>query len=363
MRIYPQVFRLVFAGMDAEKAHRIGFGLIRLADRTPARLVLQRLCAPHPVLRTAALGMEFPSPFGLAAGFDKGGEGIPALTSLGFGHVEIGTVTARAQPGNPRPRLFRLVQDRAVINRMGFNNDGAAAVAPRLAAARAILHRRFGAVPPVIGVNIGKTKTTDLKDAAADYVMSTAKLSASADYLVVNVSSPNTPGLRLLQSIESLRPLLKAVRAEADRAAGRKVPLLVKIAPDLTDEDLDDVAALALELGLDGIVATNTTITRENLSAPAAQVMACGVGGLSGAPLKERSLAVLKRLRAAVGPDLALISVGGVESAADVLQRLDAGATLVQGYTAFLYEGPLWARRINRELAGSYRLRQGTGRA
>jgi dihydroorotate dehydrogenase len=234
---------------------------------------------------------------------------------------------------------------------MGFNNDGAAAVAPRLKAARAALQRRYPDVRPVIGVNIGKTKVVELADAVDDYLVSARSLAPASDYLVVNVSSPNTPGLRLLQDVETLRPLLVAVGQEADRAAGRHVPLLVKIAPDLSDEDIDDVARLALDLKLDGIIATNTTIARTGLSSAAGAVEKCGAGGLSGAPLKQRSLEVLKRLKDATDDALALVSVGGVESAQDVQDRLDAGATLVQGYTAFLYEGPFWAARINRQLA------------
>lgn len=350
MRIYPAFFRVVFSGMDPERAHGIGFRLIRWTGRTPAGSVLRRITRPSPELQTTAFGITFPSPFGLAAGFDKEGHGIAALTDLGFGHIEVGTITGQAQPGNPKPRLFRLVEDRAVINRMGFNNDGAAAVAPRIAAARRTLERRYPTLRPVIGVNIGKTKTVDLRDAIADYRVSAEALAPVADYLVVNVSSPNTPGLRLLQSVRSLRPLLKAVRAAANESAGRHVPLLVKIAPDLTDEDIDEVAALALELELDGVIATNTTITREGLTTAAETVTAYGVGGLSGAPLKARSLEVLTRLRQAAGPELALISVGGVETADDVAARLEAGATLVQGYTAFLYEGPFWASSINRAL-------------
>lgn len=350
MRIYPAFFRLVFSGMDAEKAHRIGFRLIRGAGRTPAGAVLRRITRPHVSLQTTAFGVTFPSPFGLAAGFDKEGYGVAALTDLGFGHIEVGTITGQAQPGNPKPRLFRLVEDRAVINRMGFNNDGAAAVAPRLQSARALLRRRYASNRPIVGVNIGKTKTVDLRNAVEDYLVSARLLAPVADYLVVNVSSPNTPGLRLLQNVASLRPLLKAVRRAANEAAGRNVPLLVKIAPDLTDQDIDDVAALVIDVGLDGVVATNTTITRNGLSTDSSLVMKYGVGGLSGAPLRERSLEVLKRLRAAAGEQLAIISVGGVESAADVLERLNAGATLVQGYTGFLYEGPFWARDINREL-------------
>lgn len=356
MRVYPTFFRVVFAGMDPEKAHKIGFDLIKAAARTPAGPVLRRFTRPAPELEVRALGLVFPSPFGLAAGFDKEGSGIRALTNLGFGHIEVGTVTGRAQPGNPKPRLFRLVEDRAVINRMGFNNDGAAAVAPRLAKARSVLAKGLakggGRARPIVGINIGKTKVVDLADAVDDYLISARELAPQADYLVVNVSSPNTPGLRLLQNIESLRPLLAAVGEAADTAAGRHVPLLVKIAPDLTDQDIDDVAALALDLGLDGVIATNTTITREGLVTDPHTVTAYGVGGLSGAPLKRRSLQVLKRLRAALGENgPVIISVGGVETAEDVRERLNAGATLVQGYTAFLYEGPFWAARINRQLA------------
>ncbi|GAB3245930.1 dihydroorotate dehydrogenase [Arthrobacter pigmenti] len=357
MRFYPAFFRLVFSGMDPEQAHRIGFAMIRAAGRVGAGRVLQRICRPAPELRTEALGLTFPSPFGLAAGFDKAGHGIEALTDLGFGCVEVGTITGQAQPGNPKPRLFRLVKDRAVINRMGFNNDGAAAVGPRLARARRRLQKRYGTMRPLIGVNIGKTKKVDLHDAVRDYLVSATALAPYADYLVVNVSSPNTPGLRLLQNAESLRPLLEQVRKSADEAAGRHVPLLVKIAPDLNDSDIDDVAALATGIGLDGIIATNTTITRQNLLTGNKEVMACGVGGLSGAPLKGRSLEVLRRLRQTAGGELTLVSVGGVETAADVSERLRAGANLVQGYTAFLYDGPFWVARINRELAKQESLR------
>lgn len=351
MRLYPTLFRVVFSGMDPERAHRVGFALIRLAERSGAGLLLRRWCAPDPALQTQALGLTFPSPFGLAAGFDKEGTGIAALANLGFGAVEVGTITGQAQPGNPKPRLFRLPADRALINRMGFNNDGAAAVAPRLQAARAKLKGRYRGIRPIVGANIGKTKKVNMADAVEDYLVSTRALAPVVDYLVVNVSSPNTPGLRLLQNVDSLRPLLRAVRTCADEAAGRHVPLLVKIAPDLTDQDIYDVAQLAVQMELDGIVATNTTITRGGLRTEGQQVNRYGVGGLSGAPLKERSLEVLRRLRSSAGEGLVLISVGGVETADDVAQRLAAGATLVQGYTAFLYEGPFWASRINKQLA------------
>ncbi|MCS0500764.1 quinone-dependent dihydroorotate dehydrogenase, partial [Protaetiibacter mangrovi] len=243
------------------------------------------------------------------------------------------------QPGNPKPRLFRLIPDLAVVNRMGFNNAGAEACAPRIARARRARIR------PVVGVNIGKTKVVPVEDAIADYLESTRLLAPHADYLVVNVSSPNTPGLRGLQELDKLEPLLVAVRD----AAGA-VPVLVKIAPDLTDEQALRIAELVLRLELAGIVATNTTLSREGLVTDPEVVAAAGEGGLSGAPLAARSLAMLRLLRAAVGPELCLISVGGVTTGAQVRERLDAGATLVQGYTAFLYEGPFWARAINRAL-------------
>lgn len=350
MRIYPLVFKHVFAKMDPEQAHHFAFNAIKIAQRAGLTKLTRKFFAPSAKLKRTVMGIDFPSPFGLAAGFDKGATGIVGLSDIGFGHVEIGTVTGQAQPGNPQPRLFRLIEDRAVINRMGFNNEGAERVAARVANARQELKDDYSATRPVIGVNIGKTKVVGLEDAVGDYLASTRQLAIHADYLVVNVSSPNTPGLRLLQSVESLRPLLSEVGELADKVAGRHIPLLVKIAPDLSDEDVADVAQLAIELELDGIIATNTTITRDGLKSEITKVEEIGAGGLSGAPLKARSLAVLRQLRSLVPSDMALIAVGGVETAQDVKDRLDAGADLVQGYTAFLYEGPFWARSINRGL-------------
>ncbi|MEU3554048.1 quinone-dependent dihydroorotate dehydrogenase [Streptomyces fragilis] len=350
--MYKLFFRLVFRRMDPEAAHHLAFRWIRVAARIPVlRTFLAAWLAPrHTELRTEALGLRMHGPFGLAAGFDKNAVAIDGMAMLGFDHVEIGTVTGEAQPGNPRKRLFRLVADRALINRMGFNNDGSAAVAARLAARRPVF-------TPVVGVNIGKTKVVPEEEAAADYVKSAERLARHADYLVVNVSSPNTPGLRNLQATEALRPLLTAVREAADRAVtGRRVPLLVKIAPDLADEDVDAVADLAVELGLDGIIATNTTIARAGLGLRSSPAQVQEAGGLSGAPLKARSLEVLRRLYARVGDRITLVGVGGVETAEDAWQRILAGATLVQGYSAFIYEGPLWARAIHKGLA--QRLRQ-----
>jgi dihydroorotate dehydrogenase len=339
--MYALLFKLLFRRLDPERAHHLAFGWIRLAARIPVlRTLAAAVLAPRDTaLRTEAFGLRMHGPFGLAAGFDKNAVGIDGLAMLGFDHVEIGTVTAQPQPGNPRQRLFRLVADRALINRMGFNNEGSAAVAARLAARNPVFRT-------TVGVNIGKTKVTPEAEAVADYVTSAERLAPYADYLVVNVSSPNTPGLRDLQAVDHLRPLLTAVRA----AAGA-VPLLVKIAPDLADEDVDAVADLAVELGLDGIIATNTTIAREGLGLTTDPSVVKETGGLSGAPLKARSLEVLARLYARVGDRITLVGVGGVETGQDVWQRILAGATLVQGYSAFVYEGPFWCRRIHRELA------------
>jgi dihydroorotate dehydrogenase len=346
---YRWWFDRVLARADAERAHRAGLAGIRLLGHAGPlhRSVRRRALPVDPRLQVQAMGLQFPGPLGIAAGFDKNATAIDGLAALGFGFVEVGTVTAHAQPGNPQPRLFRLVRDRAVVNRMGFNNDGAVAVAARL---RKRAARRRNPPPVVVGVNIGKTKLVDDADAVADYRTSTRLLAPYADYLVVNVSSPNTPGLRDLQAVDRLRPLLRAVRAQADAVASQRVPLLVKIAPDLADADVVAVADLAVELGLDGIVATNTTTSREGLRSEPAAIEAVGAGGLSGAPLRTRSLQVLELLRDRTGDRLTLISVGGVSTADDVAQRLAAGATLVQAYTAFIYEGPRWPSRVHAEL-------------
>lgn len=338
--LYNLIFRTVFVRMDPENAHHLAFRFIKLLPVNPVvASLVRRSTGPHRSLRVETLGLTFSSPFGVAAGFDKDAKGIAGLGVLGFGHVEVGTITAKPQPGNDRPRLFRLVDDRAVINRMGFNNGGAVKAAGEVGRARHLRNR------PVIGVNIGKSRVVEVDDAVDDYLVSTRLLAPLADYLAVNVSSPNTPGLRGLQELDKLSPLLTAVRD----AAGT-TPVLVKIAPDLEDDAVRRVSELVVELGLAGIIATNTTLSREGLSSDPSVIAKAGAGGLSGAPLAARSLAVLRVIRASVPSDLCVISVGGVETAADVQERIDAGATLVQGYTAFLYRGPLWARQINRGL-------------
>ena len=343
MTLYDRVFEHGFRRVDPERAHHLGFAAIRAAAPPLARW------RPRGTpVRT--MGLTFPHRLGLAAGFDKNALGIDALGALGFGHVEIGTVTAQAQPGNPTPRLARLVSDRAIVNRMGFNNDGAETVAVRLTA------RGRRPQGPVLGVNIGKTKVVPEDDEAAvlaDYGTTTRLLAPHADYLVVNVSSPNTPGLRSLQSVERLGPLLAHVRRVADGVSVTRVPLLVKIAPDLADDDVLAVADLAVATGLDGVVATNTTVLRPpglSLRSHPDQVAEAGAGGLSGRPLAARSLEVLRLLRGRVGPDLTLIGVGGIATPEDAQERVAAGADLLQAYTAFVYEGPTWPRRIVRAL-------------
>ncbi|WP_223690817.1 quinone-dependent dihydroorotate dehydrogenase [Leifsonia poae] len=338
--MYRTLFTLVLSKLDPERAHHLAFLVIRALPALGFGRLVRRFTRPDPSLAVDALGLRFDSPFGVAAGFDKDGEGVIGLGQLGFGHVEVGTLTAQAQPGNEKPRLFRLIPDRAVINRMGFNNHGANAAASRLATTAA---KR---VRPVLGINIGKSRVVAVEDATADYLDSARALAPVADYLVVNVSSPNTPGLRGLQELDLLAPLLEAVKGVAGGT-----PLLVKIAPDLTDDQVQKIAELVVRIGLAGIIATNTTISREGLRTDSAVVETAGAGGLSGAPLAARSLEVLRLIRSQVPAELCVISVGGVETAADVRARLDAGATLVQGYTAFLYLGPLWARQINRGLA------------
>ena len=334
---YQFIFRTFFTKLDPEWIHHVVVRLIRIGKALG--VTSWGAVRADQVKQVQAFGLTFDGAFGLAAGFDKNAVAIRALGDLGFSHVEIGTVTALAQPGNDKPRLFRLPLDRALINRMGFNNQGAAAVADRLGALRA----KYGQKLPIIGVNIGKSKVTAVEDAAEDYRTSARLLAPFADYLAVNVSSPNTPGLRSLQEVSALRPILQAVIEES-----LGLPVLVKIAPDLADEDIIAVADLALELGLAGVIATNTTIGREGLKTPKERITEIGAGGLSGAPLKERSLAVLRLLNGHLQGKIAIVSVGGIETAAEARERLENGATLVQGYSGFIYEGPLWARRVNR---------------
>ena len=333
--MYAFFFRQVILRLDTETAHHVAVAAFKFGwPLVAVARWLRIMPAARPQAHVTAMGIGFPGRVGIAAGLDKDAEAIKGLWLSGFSHVEVGTVTPKPQPGNELPRAWRELDVRGLRNRMGFNNRGADAMARSLAALR---RTKVGSAA-VVGVNIGKNKVTEAADAPLDYAYCARLLAPYADYIVVNVSSPNTPGLRDLQSTEALRPILEHARAGArEGAPERNVPLLVKIAPDLADADIDAIAQLALELGLEGIVATNTTIAHER-----------GPGGLSGPPLKARALEVVKRVRDNVGPDMCVIGVGGVTTRDDVQDMVAAGATLVQVYTALVYEGPFLASRLNR---------------
>lgn len=341
--LYDLLYKTVLTRIDPEVIHDVCVKGVALTGRLPfVRDVVRQAWGRRPAIPVPSAGQggpfarPVPGVLGLAAGMDKEGEAVVGMDALGFGFIEVGTFTAQAQPGNDKPRMWRYPATRAVRNRMGFNNSGADEAARRLRELRSTVRGRS----IVVGANIGKTKVVPLEDAVEDYRYSAAAVARWADYLVVNVSSPNTPGLRDLQNVESLRPILEAVREAGDAAAHRHVPLLVKIAPDLADADIDAVADLVTDMGLDGVVATNTTIDHD-----------LGEGGLSGAPLLPRSLEVVRRLRARLGEGPTIIGVGGISSIMDAELMLDAGADLLQAYTAFIYNGPAWPGRINRALA------------
>ena len=319
---YQNVFRPVFFCLDPEFAHDVSLRGLQFASRAPAPL--RRLTGKLPSKPRKVFGLTFPNPVGLAAGLDKNAVAIPAWAALGFGFVEVGTVTAAAQPGNPKPRLFRYPQHEALVNRMGFNNDGARTIAARIRAAR----RRptWPGIP--VGINIGKTKVVPLEQAAADYLHSFRLLREVGDYFVLNVSSPNTPGLRTLQERPALNALFRAVQTENP---GK--PMLVKIAPDLGFEQIEDVLALVQDHGLDGLIATNTTLDHQALGRDQGET-----GGLSGRPLGGRSLEILRFLKARTS--VPVISTGGIMDPGDARARFDEGADLIQLYTGFIYGGP-----------------------
>ena len=332
----PLLFRL-----PPERAHHLTFALLEMAKRLPGALALVGAKKPPRSAAVEVMSLKFPGPVGLAAGMDKDAKHVDALARIGFGFVEIGTLTPRPQPGNPAPRLFRLKADRALINRMGFNNGGVQAAVERLRA------RRPG-IP--VGGNIGKNKDTPNEQAIDDYVQCFEALHAVVDYFVVNVSSPNTPGLRALQEKGPLLAILNELNAR-DRAKAVHRPILLKIAPDLTDEQLDDIIAVVKESGIAGVIATNTTISRESLKMPKSEVDAIGAGGVSGAPVRERSTAVVRYLRERMPKPVVIIGVGGIDSAEAAMEKLDAGADLVQVYTGLVYEGPALLKRINAAFA------------
>jgi dihydroorotate dehydrogenase len=339
----PMLFKAY--GGDAERVHDATLNTLGiLGGMGPARTALAALCGdPGPTVRVA--GIDFPGLVGLAAGMDKDGTALRTWSSLGFGHVELGTVTAHAQPGNDRPRLFRLPRSRALVNRMGFNNAGAAALADQLAVAGVVRGNRAVGVP--VGVSIGKTKATPLAEAVEDYLTSLRHLATRADYVAVNVSSPNTPGLRSLQDADTLTELVSALVAEAGRIArpGPGVPILVKLAPDLTEDALEQALEVCQSAGAAGLVATNTTLTRQNVH-PLDRQPGSEAGGLSGAPLTERARAVVTFL--AKRTELPIIAVGGIMSRDDGQAMLDAGARLLQVYTGFVYSGPALVAELNR---------------
>ncbi len=335
---YRILFKLVLQRIPPEAAHSLAARMLALLGKIPGfRALLRRWLVPtDQSLQVRAFGLTFPSPLGVAAGMDKNLTWFEELGALGFGFVEVGTVTALAQRGNPRPRIHRLTGDRALINSMGFPNKGAAAAARRL-------QRRSGRA--VIAVNIGKSRAA--ADVSADYREAVRRVAPLADLLVLNISSPNTPGLRDIQAVDALTSLVGEVRAELT-VVGATLPLLIKISPDLEDAEIDAIAEVALRLGIDGIVAVNTTTAREGVASNIA--LSSKPGGLSGPPLKARALEVLRRLHANTKGDLVLVSVGGLETATDALDRIRAGATLVQAHTGFVYGGPLWPSHINRDL-------------
>lgn len=339
--MYPFLRAILFR-LQPEQAHALTLRLVQMAGMLPPLRRLLRAAFAAPACPVRAFGLHFANPVGLAAGYDKDGLGWRGLACLGFGHIEIGTVTPLPQPGNPRPRLFRLPEERALINRMGFPGRGAAYVAARL--------REPRPAGLVLGVNIGKNKDTPLETAAADYLSLLCSFAPFADYLAVNVSSPNTVGLRRLQGRNALDVLLGALAAERqvqETRLSKRVPLLVKLAPDLTGDELDDALGVILQHGLDGVIAANTTLARPGLHAPRAAEM----GGLSGAPLHRMSLEMVRNICQRTQGRLPVIGVGGIESAAGAQAMLDAGAALVQVYTGLVYAGPGLVRQIVRTLA------------
>jgi dihydroorotate dehydrogenase len=345
--LYRSVLRPMLFRLPPETAHEFALhALTKGLGTEPLRRAAGRRFGRPLFGELRRFGLKFSNPVGLAAGFDKNGVAARQLAALGFGFVEVGTVTHLAQPGNPRPRLFRLPADRALVNRQGFNNEGAAALAARLSRARPGC---------VLGVNIGKSRAVSLEEATADYLASFRLVHAHADYVTVNVSSPNTPGLRELQRADRLSALLGALqrenRALSERAGRAPLPLLVKVAPDLGVDELELIVGAALGASVAGIIATNTTTSREGLRTPAPEVAGLGEGGLSGAPLRARSTQVVARLRRLTRGATEIVGVGGVFNAADAWEKICAGASLVQLYTGFVYEGFGVVRRINEGLA------------
>jgi len=342
--ILYNLFRSLVFLLPAEKAHYFTVNLLKLSLKVPfSKLLFKKLfCLESPLIQRTVFGIDFPNPIGLAAGFDKNATCFNEMEYCGFGFVEIGTVTPLAQDGNDKPRLFRLKKDKAIINRMGFNNNG-------MAEAVENLKKKSPGFKLIIGGNIGKNKITSNENAIDDYIVSFKALFDYVDYFVVNVSSPNTPDLRALQEKEPLKKILAALQL-VNESYPKKKPLLLKIAPDLSNEQLDDIVEIMLELKMDGIVATNTTIQRTGLVADDLQVEKIGAGGLSGKPLSQRSTEVIRYIHQKSKGAFPIMGVGGIHSVEDALEKLDAGATLLQIYTGFIYEGPMLNKRINKAI-------------
>jgi dihydroorotate dehydrogenase len=342
--ILYNLFRSLVFLLPAEKAHYFTVNLLKLSLKVPfSKLLFKKLfCLESPLIQRTVFGIDFPNPIGLAAGFDKNATCFNEMEYCGFGFVEIGTVTPLAQDGNDKPRLFRLKKDKAIINRMGFNNNG-------MVEAVENLKRKSPGSKLIIGGNIGKNKITSNENAIDDYIVSFKALFDYVDYFVVNVSSPNTPDLRALQEKEPLKKILAALQL-VNESYPKKKPLLLKIAPDLSNEQLDDIVEIMLELKMDGIVATNTTIQRTGLVADDLQVEKIGAGGLSGKPLSQRSTEVIRYIHQKSKGAFPIMGVGGIHSVEDALEKLDAGATLLQIYTGFIYEGPMLNKRINKAI-------------
>ena len=342
--ILYNLFRSLVFLLPAEKAHYFTVNLLKLSLKVPfSKLLFKKLfCLETPLIQRTVFGIDFPNPIGLAAGFDKNATCFNEMEYCGFGFVEIGTVTPLAQDGNDKPRLFRLKKDKAIINRMGFNNNG-------MVQAVENLKRKSPGSKLIIGGNIGKNKITSNENAIDDYIVSFKALFDYVDYFVVNVSSPNTPDLRALQEKEPLKKILAALQL-VNESYPKKKPLLLKIAPDLSNEQLDDIVEIMLELKMDGIVATNTTIQRSGLLADDLQIEKIGTGGLSGRPLSQRSTEVIRYIHQKSKGAFPIMGVGGIHSVEDALEKLDAGATLLQIYTGFIYEGPMLNKRINKAI-------------
>ncbi|MBK8290590.1 MAG: quinone-dependent dihydroorotate dehydrogenase [Flammeovirgaceae bacterium] len=325
-----------------EFIHHVTFNLLRVVGKFRVPFLFHKVFTlQNPKLERRLFGLTFPNPVGLAAGFDKNALLIDELSVFGFGFIEIGTLTPRPQPGNDKPRLFRLPADQALINRMGFNNDGVE---------EAVKHLRNRKSNVLVGGNIGKNKVTPNEKAFEDYTECFESLFPYVDYFVVNVSSPNTPNLRELQEKEPLKRLLNSVKA-LNQTKGNPKPILLKIAPDLSESQLHDVVEILLETKTDGVIATNTTISREGLITDAQTISAIGLGGLSGKPLRNRATAVISFLRKELGKDYPIIGVGGIMTPEDAVEKIQAGADLIQIYTGFIYEGPGFVKRINKAIA------------